>query len=682
MSAMLDRQDFLRLSGALIVGFGLNASPAEAQSTPSADQVDSWLAIAPTGHVTIYVGKVELGTGIETSFAQLAAEELEIEIDMIRVVMGITGVTPDQGVTSGSQSIQAGSIPLRRACATARVALASGKIVRGHPTYLSVDPNAPLKTSGFKVVGKSIQRFDVPKKAYGRFDYVQNVRVPGMWHARVVRPARVGAAVASIDRDSIRTIPSARVVQQGNFVAVAAPREWDAVRAAKLLKVKWNGGGLPPQNKLYDDVRATPATVKVVQTSGDVEAALAAANGKSTATYLWPFQTHGSIGPSCGVADVRNGKAEIWSGTQGVYPLRDALAQLLQMSPETIRVNYVEASGCYGHNGADDSAADAALVSRAIGKPVRVQWMRADEHAWDPKGPAMVMDMQGAVANGKIVAWQNDVYTPTHSQRPNGQGGNLLAGRLTGIAIPENANVGGDRNSSIEYTVPAQRVILHWSQSAILRQSALRGLGGVQNAFANESFMDELAHAAEVDPLEFRLAHLADPRGREVLTRVAELANYKPGAKGRGIAYARYEGHGAYVAAVVDLAVDRASGAVKMRNVWVAHDCGLIVNPDGLRNQIEGNVVQATSRTLKEEITWSDGAVNTLDWQTYPIVRFAELPEVEIALIDRPSEKPLGAGEATSVVIAPAIANAIFSATGLRLRQAPFTPARVKAALA
>ncbi len=682
MSAIFDRKNFLRVSGAVVVGFRMTTSAAGAQSVPSADQVDSWLSIKPDGTVTIYIGKVELGTGIETSFAQIAADELEVGLDKIRVVMGITGVTPDQGVTSGSQSIQSGSIPLRHACATARVALANGTLVRGGPTHLPVDPNAPLKTSGFRVVGKPVRRFDVPKKAYGRFDYVQNVRIAGMWHARVVRPARVGASLVSIDRNSIRSVPSARIVQQGNFVAVTAPREWDAVRAAKMLKVTWNGGGLPHQHELYDDIRTTPATIKLLQTNGDVAAALAAASAKSTATYLWPFQTHGSIGPSCGVADVRSGKAEIWSGTQGVYPLRDALAQLLAMPADAIRVNYVEASGCYGHNGADDSAADAALVSRAIGKPVRVQWMRADEHAWDPKGPAMVMDMQGAVANGKIVAWQNDVYTPTHSQRPNGQGGNLLAGRLTGIAIPDNANVGGDRNAPIEYTVPAQRVSVHWSQSAILRQSALRGLGGVQNAFANESFIDELALAAGVDPLEFRLAHLEDPRGRDVLTRVAELASYKPGVKGRGIAYARYEGRGAYVAAVVDLAVDRASGEVRIHNVWVAHDCGLIVNPDGLRNQIEGNVVQAASRALKEEIKWNDGAVSTLDWQTYPIVRFAELPDVEIALIDRPSEKPLGAGEATSVVIAPAIANAIFTATGARLRQAPFTPARVKGALA
>jgi nicotinate dehydrogenase subunit B len=681
-NALLDRKDFLRVSGALVVGFRLATTSAAAQGMPSATQLDSWLSIGADGHVTIYIGKVELGTGIETAFAQLAADELDVPLEKIRVVMGITGVTPDQGVTSGSQSIQAGSIPLRHACATARLALASGALIPGRITQLSVDPSVPLKTSDFHVVGKPVRRVDVPAKAYGRFDYVQNVRVAGMLHARVVRPPRVGASLVAVDQNSIHAIPSARIVRKGDFLAVAAPREWDAVRAASALKATWRGGSLPEEKTLYDVVRATPASPKVVAQSGDVDAAQTASSTKLAATYLWPFQTHGSIGPSCAVADVRNGKAQIWSGTQGVYPMRDAIAEMLGMPRDAIRVTYVEASGCYGHNGADDAAADAALISQAIGKPVRVQWSRADEHGWDPKGPAMVVDLRGAVASGKITAWQSDVYTPTHSERPSGMAGNLLAARLIGIGAAVNPNVGGDRNAAIDYTIPAQRVTVHWLESATLRQSALRGLGGTQNTFANESFVDELARAAGIDPLEFRLAHLQDPRGRDVLSAVATLAKWQPGTKGRGLAYARYEGHGAYVAAVVDLDVERSSGNVRLRNVFVAHDCGLIVNPDGLRNQIEGNVIQSASRTLKEEVKWAGGTVTTLDWQTYPIARFSEIPDVAITLIDRPNENPLGAGEATTVVIAPAIANAIFSATGVRLRQVPFTPERVKAALA
>jgi nicotinate dehydrogenase subunit B len=480
----------------------------------------------------------------------------------------------------------------------------------------------------------------------------------------------------------VRDVPNVKIVQKGDFVAVAAPREWDAVRAAKALKVTWSGGGLPAFENLYDIVRKTPANPKIAVEKGDVDGALRGSKTTLAATYLWPFQSHGSIGPSCGVADVRAGAATIWSGTQGVYPLRKALAGLIGLPEDAIRVNYAEASGCYGHNGADDAAADAALVSQAIGKPVRVQWTRADEHAWDPKGPAMVIDVAGAVADGKIVAWRSDVYTPTHSQRPSGGTGNLLAARLMGATIPENGHGGGDRNAPHDYAIAAQRITMHWQDSAVLRQSALRGLGGVQNTFANESFVDELAYAAGADPVAFRLAHLEDVRARDVMTAAAKLAGWNPAqTKGRGVAFARYEARGAFVAAIADVEVSRETGEIRVRRIAIAHDCGLIVNPDGLRNQIEGNAIQAASRALKEEVRWQNGAVTSVDWKTYPIFRYSELPEVTIALLNRPAEAPLGAGEGTSVVIAPAIANAVFSATGARLRQAPFLPSRVKAAL-
>ena len=439
MSTTLDRSTFLKQSGgALVVGFTLSA-PAFAQTAaPQAtvnptlvgagsNAVDAWLAVDRAGLVTVYSGKVELGTGTETALLQLVADELSVPFATVRMIAGITGVTPDQGVTSGSQTIMTGPTPMRRAPATARMqliqlaaqrfqvasadlvtrdgyvmprdgdrsrAVGYGELVGDRKFDLTVNPQTPLMSpSSFRVVGQPVKRVDFPEKAYGTFKYTQNVRLPGMWHARVLRPDPVGATFVSLDRSAIAAIPNVRIVQKGNFVAVAAPKEWDAIRAARAQKVTWSGGGLPAQNDLHDIIRKTPADVKVAAQTGDADAALANATKKLTASYYWPFQTHGSIGPSCGVAQVNpDGTISVWNGTQGVYQMRDAIAQLVNVSKESIKLNYVEASGCYGHNGADDSGTDAVLVAQAIGKPVRVQWSRADEHGWDPKGPAMVMD--------------------------------------------------------------------------------------------------------------------------------------------------------------------------------------------------------------------------------------------------------------------------------------------------
>jgi CO/xanthine dehydrogenase Mo-binding subunit len=616
-----------------------------------------------------------------------------------------------------------GSVPMRRAAATARMKLIElaaarfqvassdliardgfvmprdgnrarsvgyGELIGGRKFELTIDPQVALMSpSAFRLVGQPIKRVDLPEKAYGTFKYAQNVRIEGMWHARVIRPNPVGATFVSVDRSSIAGIPNVRVVQKGNFVAVAAPKEWDAIRAARTLKVAWSGGGLPAQSDLYDIVRKTPADVKVAAQAGDVDAALASATKKLTASYYWPFQTHGSIGPSCGVAEVvPGGQTSVWNGTQGVYQMRDAIAQLVDAQKDAIKLNYVEASGCYGHNGADDSGTDAVLVAQAIGKPVRVQWSRADEHAWDPKGPAMVMDLQGAVgADGSVTAWKLDTYTPTHSTRPSGQAGNLLDGQLTGAPAAKNGNVGGDRNAATNYTFVAQRVNVHWQGTSVLRASALRGLGAPQNCFGNESFMDELCHAANADPVAFRLAHLTDPRAKDVVTAAARLAKWQPGqarktltngvVRGRGVAFARYQTSDAYVAMVADVEVTPATGAIRVRDVYVAHDCGLIVNPDGLRNQIEGAVIQGASRALKEQVTFDRSRVTSVDWRTYPILRFSEIPNVHVTLIDRPQERPLGAGEPATVIVAPAIGNAVFAATGKRLREVPFTRSRL-----
>ncbi len=490
-----------------------------------------------------------------------------------------------------------------------------------------------------------------------------------------------------------RRLGRAGEADQGNFLGVVAEREEQAILAARELKARWQEpAGLPEMKDLYETLRKTPSTATVLVNVGDVEDAAPNLDKSLHATYHYPFQMHASIGPSCAVPDVSNGQATIWSGTQGPYPLRDALAQLLGLSPANVRVIYVEASGCYGHNGADDAAADAALLSQALGKPVRVQWMRHDEHGWEPFGPAMVMEVRGGLdAQGNVVAWDYAVWSPTHVGRPfGGQAGTLLAGQLVGAPRAKTLFLGGERNAKHTYVFKNDRVVLHSLTASPLRPSALRGLGGLPNTFANESFMDELAAAAGVDPTEFRLRHLTDPRAIAVLQTVAQRASWKSRpspqagagesalATGWGLAFVQYETENAYVATVAEVEVNRTSGEVRVKRVVLAHDCGLIINPDGLKNQIEGNAIQATSRALKEEVKFSRSGVTSLDWSSYPILTFPEVPEeVDITLLNRPDMPALGAGEPASCPIPAAIANAIFDATGARVRAMPFTPDRV-----
>jgi len=722
---VITRRQFLRTGGALVVAFSL-PSPARGQAPVS---LDAWLAVGADGTVTVFCGKVELGTGVETALAQIVAEELDVPMARVTMVLGDTWRTPNQGLTVGSKTIQQGGPQLRQAAAAARqglLELASprlgvdadrlvvrdgivavegaparqisyGELIGGRRFNRDLPARVAVKTPDrYRVVGTAAPRVDIPAKVRGAYVYVQNVRVPDMLHGRVVRPPAVGATLAGVDEVSLRGIPGARVVTRGNFVGVVAEREELAIRAARELRVTWNdGAGLPEAGDLYEAIRTTPTTDRVVRNKGDVAAALAGAADVRRATYQTPFQMHASIGPSCAVADVKPGQVTIWSGTQGAWGLRDAIAQLLGVPREGVRVIWVEASGCYGHNGADDAAADAALLSQAVGRPVRVQWMRHDEHGWEPKGPAMVIDVRAALDTaGAVVAWDYAVRTPTHSTRPGGEGGNLLAGQLAGLR-PRAGFTGGDRNADHPYVFPNDRVTVRWQTTSRVRPSALRGLGAPQNTYANESFMDELAAAAHADPVEFRLRHLTDPRATAVIEAVAKLARWTPRtspapradgdgvARGRGIAYARYENQNAYVAVVTEVAVNRQSGAVRVARVWVAHDCGLVINPDGVRNQIEGNVVQTISRALKEEVGFDRRGVTSLDWSTYPILTFSEVPEaVEIALIDRPEQPAVGAGEPAACPVPAAIANAIFDATGARVRAMPFTPERVRKALA
>jgi CO/xanthine dehydrogenase Mo-binding subunit len=719
------RRDFLERTGALVVSFGVPAGALAQAGAPPTPDLDAWLAIATDGHVTAFCGKVELGTGIETAIAQLVAEELEVAVGQVSLVMGDTERCPDQGPTVGSRTLQAAGPQIRQAAADARQTLlgmaaarlgapvaslaakdgvvtgpggqrvAYAELIGGGRLGAKLAQRGQVKApAAMTVIGKPVPRVDLPGKVYGTHPYVQNLSVRRMLHGRVVRSPRAGATVAAVDASSVAGLPgNVRIVGLGNFVGVVADREEQAIAAAAALKVSWEGGAeLPGVDALAAALKTAPATERVAQANGDVEAALATAARTASAEYFVPFQMHASIGPSCAVAGVRPDAATLWSATQSSFLTRASVAALLGLPADQVRLIWAEGSGCYGHNGADDVTADAALLSQAVGAPVRVQWTRAGEHGWEPKGPAMAIAMRGGLdQRGRVVAWDSRVYSATHSSRPNGAApGNLLAGAELGL--PRSVgNVGAERNARPAYRFANDRVRLNLLETSMLRTSALRGLGSPQNTFAIESFMDELAAVAGVDPIAFRLRHLQDPRGVAVLEEVAKLARWDPRrspqadrttGRGRGAAFVHYDNAGAYVGLVVEVRVDRASGKVRVERAYVAHDCGLIVNPDGVRNQIEGNVIQGLSRALLEEVRFDRQAVTSLDWASYPILRFSDVPdEIAISLIDRRDQPSLGAGEPATAPVFAAVANAIFDATGARLRSIPFTPERVKAAL-
>jgi CO/xanthine dehydrogenase Mo-binding subunit len=637
--------------------------------------------------------------------------ELDVPFERVSMVMGDTARTPDEGYTAGSKTIQVGGVALRKAAAEARQALLEmassrlgvatdgltiqnglisgggqsvsyGDLIGGQTFSRTISDQTPLKNpSQYTIVGQPIPRLDLPGKIFAQPSYVQDVRLQGMLHGRVLHPATIGATLANVDESSVAGIPDlVKVVRNGNFVGVVAQTEWGAIRAARQLKVDWTANAastLPDQSQLAEWLRQQGASDKQAVVKGDVDAALASAASVVRATYTQPYQNHASIGPSCAVADVQGSQATVYSSTQGVYPLRGAIAQLLGLPASSVQVIHAEGSGCYGHNGFDDVSGEAALLSQAVGKPVRVQWMREDEHVWEPHGPAMLVEVRGAVDDqGRVSAWDYQVWTPTHSTRPGGFAANLLPGMLVNPPPPaaENSFVGGDRNAPSNYTFVNNRVTVHWLNSSPIRVSALRSLGAMANAFANESFMDELAYAAGVDPVQFRLDHLDDPRAIAVVQVAADRMGWQPHTQpngsgtGRGIAFGRYENTEAYVATAAEVSV---SDRIALHRIVVAHDCGLIINPDGLRNQIEGNVIQSASRALLEEVTFDTSKITSVDWRSYPILRFQDIPTIDIVLLDHPDQPAWGAGEPATMTTAPAIANAVFDATGNRLRSIP-----------
>ncbi|HEY6024670.1 MAG TPA: molybdopterin cofactor-binding domain-containing protein [Pseudolabrys sp.] len=720
--------------GALTVGFALTGVPvrAVAQGAVAAPrvldpkEVDSFLAVNGDGTVTLYCGKVDLGQGLRISIPQIAAEELGIGVDKIKFVEGDTALTPDQGRTSGSNGIQRGGMQIRQAAATARKALlelaaqrlnakpedlvasdgairpkAGGaaitfaNLIGGRQFELKLDAKAPLKDpASYTVVGKPLARPDVPAKCFGTHIYMHDFAVPDMLHARVIRPAAVGAKLVSVDESSIKDIPGAKVVRVKDLLAVVADDEWNAIRAARALRAQWTEWtGLPAQADLAATLRADPGIVDETLVNKGSPAAQRPDGAKAlTATYYWPMQSHASIGPSCAVADVRADAATVWTASQGTHGNQTTFARFLGLPKDKVRLIYLEGSGCYGMNGHEDAAADAAILSRAVGRPVRVQWMREDELGWDPKGPPQLIGISGTVApDGRILDWRTELWIPkTTRGMPNIP---LLAPEAAGLDHVPGLNPGLiSQNGDPSYAADSIQVIAHWLKDAPLRPAPIRSPGKPANCFAVESFVDELAAAIGADPVEFRLRGLTDPRAIEVLKRAATMMNWqaRPSqaaksnngvARGRGISFVHYKHSETYVGMGMEVAVDRGSGRIAVERVVCAHDCGQIINPNGVRGQVEGSILQTISRALMEEVHFDRSRVVSVDWSSYPILRFSGVPKIEIDLIDRPTQRPLGAGEATCAAVGAALANAVHDATGVRLRTVPFTPERVKATL-
>jgi nicotinate dehydrogenase subunit B len=747
----ISRRDLLKSTGVLVVGFSFFGTAArvlaqgDGLSVDGMDPtvLDSWLAISKDGTVTVFTGKVELGTGVVTALAQIVAEELDVSFSKVYMDSGDTDKAVDQGVTAAARTVERGGVQLRQASAAARqelLKLASARLdspvdkltvtdgvvsVVGNPAKkiaygdllggkrfnikivaagigwdMKVAPEVPAKNpKDYKIVGKSIQRVDLPEKFTGEFIYSQDASVPGMLHGRVVRPATSLSAPASVDESSIKNIPGVvKVVREGSFVGVVAETEWAAIQAARALKVTWSEPTLKMMSgpsEVFDYLKNTKSFKdNVVTNRGNLDTAFSQAQKKYEATYYWPFQLHGMMGPPCALADVRGDKATIWTGTQGPFRTRDAIAKMLNIAPKNVHLLYQEGSGSYGRLESDDVAEDAALMSRAVGKPVRVQWMREDEHAWDPKGPAQLSTIRAGVdAQGNVIAWDfMDRSLPWSESEANP----LLASTQIGLKPSGPGFLNGAGGGGQIYTFANQKVLaanIPWVQQGQwpLRTSNLRAPGDLARVFASESTIDDIASDLHVDPVQFRLRYLtSDKRISEILVATTKRAGWtdhlSPAppstgnkATGRGVAVANRAN--TMTAAVAEIEVDKATGDVTVSKITLGHDCGLIVNPDGLKNQIEGNVLQAVSRALLEEVKFDSTGQKNLDWDSYTVIRFEQIPDVEIVLIDRPEMQPLGGGEPSIVPVTAAIANAIFDATGARMRQVPFTPERVLSAL-
>jgi nicotinate dehydrogenase subunit B len=746
------RREFLTIGGGLLIGFRLGDSGfvpqlvAAETATPPPDRLDSWLRIGVDETIRVFTGKVDIGMGVQTGLMQIVAEELDVPVARVELIMGDTTTTPDQGGVGGSTSISAGGKPLRNAAAAARRLLEQlaserlrvsverlevvngivtvkgdasesvsyGALVNGHELTenlrvsgsgfaVNVEGGAkPKDPAGYRIVGQSVPRVDLPPKILGRAIYSTDVRVPGMLHGRVIRPASAGAKLIGVDDTAAKKIRGyVKTVTRGNFVGVVAENEWAAIRAAKEVKVSWSDAGDAFPDDLYQHMRSVkPKATRELTRQGDTPAAFARAAKKIDASYEWPFQAHATMGPGCAVADFRaGGVTTVWSGAQKPHALKQGLAQMLGVPEDRVRVVWVEAAGSYGRAGDEDVAADAALLSQAMGKPVRVEWSRADMTAWGGKGPAAIVDFAAAIdERGEVAAIEmiSRAFSGTEIIPQANTAGNMLAGQLIGMpnttAGDEYVQWGG---STYPYAIRNVRAVGHvlpalGESSSPMRAMHLRDPNGPAGTFAGESFIDELAAAAGVDAIEFRLRYIDDARAKAVLHAAAERAKWesRPSGKratgeilnGRGIALALRGG--TYVATIAEIEVNRQSGEIRVKRMICAHDCGLIVNPDALRGTIQANLIQSMSRALKEEVTFDRRKVTSADWNSYPIVRWRDVPQVEVILLNHPEVAPSGAGEPSSRPTAAAIHNALFDATGVRVRRVPLTAPRVRAALA
>jgi CO/xanthine dehydrogenase Mo-binding subunit len=710
--------------------------PSSLQNTPD---LDAWIRINTDGTITLLTGKVEFGQGIRTAVAQIGAEELDVSLDRIRVSPVDTAQSPDEGYTVGSMSLETTGRAIRLAAAEARHILLSvayeeleaplERLTVTDGTILDPDTGRsttywdlfggrefacrvkgigrPKRAELYEIVGRPVPRLDLRAKVTGKACFVHDLDLPGMVHGRVVRPPNWGARLVDLDQQVACRAPGVlQVVRDGSFVGVVAEREEQAAQAMANLRenATWEGTSeLAPQEGLFEGLLEQPHQSHLIVQGTPVDGPIPPietpeAAQTLAASYCRPFQMHASLGPSAAVAQMVDGKLTVWTHAQGVYPPRTALAHVLGMAEEDIRVVHMQGPGCYGHTGADDAALDAALLARALpGRPVSLKWTRADENTWEPYGPATVVQMQASLdGNGGVIDWNHDVWGYSHLGRPrsDGDSSGLLAAWHLAKPFPQprrslrrGPHIGIFRNADPLYAFPRRRVVAHLIPRCPLRVSTLRGLGAYANVFAIESFVDELAHAAGADPVEFRLRHMADPRARDVIEAAAGKAAWQPGkrpqgsGRGSGFAFAQYKNRQCFIAVVVDLTVNRSSGHIRLERAVIAADAGQVVNPDGLSSQLEGGLVQGASWTLKEQVSFDQQGVTCTDWYSYPVLRFPDAPEIETVLLNRPGLPYLGSGEASPMPTGAAIANAVFDAAGIRLRRIPFTPDRVLAAL-
>ena len=690
-------------------------------------RLDQWVRFPSPGRVAVSTGRVEIGQGVLTAMLQIAAEELDVAPERVLLQTGDTDLTPNEGYTAGSQSIQFGGVALRMVCAEVRalfldhaaascgysradLAVHDGAIThRGEPTahdYWSLAAAVDLtrhatgqpptkSVRDYTVVGRSAPRTDLPAKVFGGPAFIHDMVLDGIVHARVVRQPRRGATIARVDEAALRRAANGpvEIVRYGNFLAILGAEETvvEAVAAVAPNHVSWDG--VDPINPFQEEARWLLQQPSIDRTIGPPPPSeLIPGTTRHEATYTRMHIAHASVAPSCGLAVFRHGKLQVWTHSQGVYPLRDALARTLKLNPAAISVKHVQGPGCYGHNGADDAATDAAVIAfHQPRKPIRVRWRREEEFAFEPVSPAMVVTAQAAVDDaGRPADWTTEIWSGRHTSRPGG-GGNLLAAEALSDPPPHPPAVeggyppgAGTRNGEPLYDFPAKRIVHHLIAETPVRTSSLRGLGATANVFAIESMMDELAERAGQDPVAYRLSVLSDARARSVVEHVARISGWQAGlpsgtGRGRGVAFARYKNMAAYAAVVADVAVDEN---VRLLRVWCAADAGLVINPDGAINQLEGGIIHGASWALKEGVRLDTAGISSRDWETYPVLRFSEVPEVTVELVDPMADRPcLGVGEASGGPTVAAIGNAVAHALGARLRDLPLTRERVMAAL-